>query len=157
MFINEPHISSEHFRRASEQTIGSVGNEIADEYIKATNRVLMLLAKQQIKIAFEQADKEAEDTRKRIKQGLQERKAKTGLTNGRKKGDKLVVHNKTERIRLIKKNSKDFYGSNTDVEVMKLLGISRNTYYAYKKEVREQYEAEQAKGLNPFRIKLKNK
>lgn len=129
-FINEPHISSEFFRRASEQSIGSVGNEVADIYIRATNEVLMLLAKQQIKLAFEQADKEAADTRDRIKQGLREREAKTGLKNGRKKGDKVIVHKKAERVSKIKKYSKSCYGSNSDVEVMQLLpGISKNTYY----------------------------
>lgn len=155
-FINEPHISSEYFRRASEQSIGSVGNEVADIYIRATNEVLMLLAKQQIKLAFEQADKEAADTRERIRQGLREREAKTGLKNGRKKGEKVIVHKKADRIRLIKKHSKDFYGSNTDVEVMKLLEpISNNTYYSYKREARMQFEAEQKAGINPFRFKLK--
>lgn len=146
-FINEPHISSEHFRRASEQSIGSVGNEVADIYIRATNEVLMLLAKQQIKLAFEQADKEAADTRDRIKQGLREREAKTGLKNGRKKGDKVIVHKKAERVRKIKKYSKSCYGTNSDVDVMKLLpGISKNTYYKYKKLAIEQYNTEQQVG-----------
>ena len=107
-FIKEPHISTKHFRRATEQSIGSVGNTVADIYIKATNEVLRLLAKEQIQLAFEQAEKEAADTRQRIREGLREREAKTGLTNGRKKGDKVIVHKKANRIRLIKKHSKDF-------------------------------------------------
>ena len=147
IFINEPHISSTHFRRASEQTIGSVGNDIADIYIRATNEVLMILAKQQIQLAFEQAEKEASDTRQRIKEGLREREAKTGLKTGRKTGDKLVVHKKAERVSKIKKYSKSCYGSNSDVEVMQLLpGISKNTYYKYKKLAIEQYNTEQQVG-----------
>lgn len=35
----------------------------------------------------------------------------------------------------IRKYSKDFNGSLTDKEVMKLVGISRVTYYKYKKIV----------------------
>ena len=154
-FIKEPHISTKHFRRATEQSIGSVGNTVADIYIKATNEVLRLLAKEQIQLAFEQAEKEAADTRQRIREGLRERQAKTGLKTGRKAGDKVIVHNKAERVRKIKKYSKSCYGSLTDVEVMRLLdGISKNTFYKYKKVAVEQFRAEQQAGLNPFRIKL---
>ena len=35
----------------------------------------------------------------------------------------------------IKKYSKDFQGNLKDTEVMKLIGISRNSYYKYKKEL----------------------
>ena len=38
--------------------------------------------------------------------------------------------------RLILKNSKDFNGTNTDDEVMKITGLSRNTYYKYKRELK---------------------
>ena len=38
---------------------------------------------------------------------------------------------------LDKKYSKDFDGSLSDAECIKLIGIARNTYYKYKKELRE--------------------
>ena len=38
----------------------------------------------------------------------------------------------------ILKYSKDFNGSLDDTEVMKLSGLSRNTYYKYKKELRSE-------------------
>ena len=31
--------------------------------------------------------------------------------------------------------SKDFDGSNTDLQVMKINGLAKNTYYKYKKEL----------------------
>ena len=34
------------------------------------------------------------------------------------------------------KNSKDFNGTNTDSEVIKIAGISRNSYYKYKAELK---------------------
>ena len=37
----------------------------------------------------------------------------------------------------IKKYSKDFNGTLSDVDVMKLLGIARNSFYKYKKELKE--------------------
>ena len=33
------------------------------------------------------------------------------------------------------KNSRDFLGNNSDTEVMKICGISKNTYYKYKREL----------------------
>lgn len=35
--------------------------------------------------------------------------------------------------------SRDFKGKKTDKEIIKMLGISQNTYYKYKKQVAEQY------------------
>jgi predicted DNA-binding transcriptional regulator AlpA len=37
---------------------------------------------------------------------------------------------------IIKQHSKDFGGSLTDAEVMKLTGLARNTYYKYKRELK---------------------
>ena len=37
----------------------------------------------------------------------------------------------------IKKYSRDFGGTLTDAECIKLIGIARNTYYKYKRELRE--------------------
>lgn len=40
----------------------------------------------------------------------------------------------------ILKKSKDFNGSMTDADLIKVLGIARNTYYKYKKELVEQLQ-----------------
>ena len=37
---------------------------------------------------------------------------------------------------IIRKHSKDFDGTLNDAEVMKLAGISRNSYYKYKREIK---------------------
>lgn len=70
VFIKEPHINTDTYKQALANEIQLTGNEIADEYIKATNRVLMILAKQQIKLAFEQAQKEVDDLHKRTSEGI---------------------------------------------------------------------------------------
>ena len=36
---------------------------------------------------------------------------------------------------LIKKYSKDFNGALKDIDLIKLIGITKNTYYKYKKEL----------------------
>ena len=39
-------------------------------------------------------------------------------------------------ISIIRKHSKDFGGNLEDSDVMKLAGISRNSYYKYKRELK---------------------
>ena len=39
---------------------------------------------------------------------------------------------------IIKKYSKDFEGTLEDADVMKLAEVSRNTFYKYKREIREE-------------------
>ena len=65
VFIKERHIDTATYKAAANAKIAFTGNEIADVYITATNTVLMILAKKQIKIAFEQAEKEVTDLHKR--------------------------------------------------------------------------------------------
>ena len=40
--------------------------------------------------------------------------------------------------KVIRKNSGDVGGLNSDLEVMRIAGISRNTYYKYKRELLEE-------------------
>lgn len=40
--------------------------------------------------------------------------------------------------KLIKKYSKDFNGQLSDLEMIKLLGINRGTYYKYKKRLADE-------------------
>ena len=69
VFLNEPHCDTECYHQAA-ANIPVIGNEIADIYIEATNRVLMLLARKQIAIAFEQAGKERLDIQTRVRDGM---------------------------------------------------------------------------------------
>lgn len=56
---------------------------------------------------------------------------------GIKKGTKLTTKKSVEMKAKIKELSRDFNGKLNDEELMRELGISRNTYYKYKKEIRE--------------------
>ena len=138
VFLKEPHINTNTFRTALNQQISFTGNEIADEYIKATNNVLMILARQQIKLAFDQAQKEVDDLHKRTTEGIQTAKQK-GKQVGRPKGAEITTKKSIEAKRIIERHSIDFGGLLTDKEVIQMIGnISRNTYYKYKKEIREE-------------------
>lgn len=141
VFLKEPHINTDTYRNALQSGIATVGNEIADIYIEATNKVLMILARQQIEQAFAQAQKEVDDLRQRTKEGIQTARL-NGKQIGQEPGRKLNVKKKAPSMDLIRKHSKDFNGTLTDKEAMKLIGLARNTYYKYKRELAEQIKSE---------------
>ena len=142
VFINEPHCNTDTYKQSAAQSIPETGNEIADIYIQATNKVIMILAKRQIEIAFEQAEKERLDICKRVKDGMQAKKKKLAeqgitVTYGAKEGVKLTTKKSISAKEIILKHSKDFNGSLSDAECIQLTGISRNTYYKYKAELKQ--------------------
>ena len=60
----------------------------------------------------------------------------TNITLGVFEGKKLHVKKKIMAQDAIRKYSKDFNGALSDKDVLKIIGIARNTYYKYKKELR---------------------
>lgn len=136
IFIKERHIDTYTYKNALSQQINTTGNEIADTYIEATNKVLMILAKQQIKLAFDQAEKEVKDLHKRTSEGMKTAKLK-GKRVGRQQGETVTTKKSISAKQIILKHSVDFGGSLTDKETMQMIGkISRNSYYKYKKELK---------------------
>ena len=107
--------------------------------MKESNKYLMTLAKEQIRLAFEQAGKEVSDLQQRTREGIQTARL-NGKQIGQKHGTILTTKRSMESKPIILKHSKDFNGTLDDSEVMKLTGLSRNTYYKYKRELREQGE-----------------
>lgn len=134
IFLKEPHINTSTYKNAHNCSISCIGNEIADVYIEATNKVLMLLASQQIRMAFYQAEKEVLDLRKRTKEGIVTARL-NGKQIGSAKGIKKITKKSVVAKEIIKKYSRDFNGSLPDKECIKLAQVSRNTYYTYKKQL----------------------
>lgn len=134
VFLKEHHIDTATYDTAVQQSISSTGNDIADIYIEATNKVIKLLAKKQIIQAFEQAEKEVEDLHQRTREGIETARL-NGKQIGQRKGNKLNIKKEAPAKEKIRKYSRDFEGTLSDVECMKLIGISRNTYYKYKREL----------------------
>lgn len=141
VFLKEPHINTATYKKALENGISETGNEIADIYIEATNQVLKLLATDQIRLAFGQAEKEVEDLRQRTREGIKTARI-DGKQIGQKKGNKLHIKKEEPAKELILKHSKDFGGTLSYEECMKISGISKNTYYKYKKELLQQLQDE---------------
>lgn len=90
VFLKEGYINTKVYKESVQQTIAATGNEIADIYIAATNKVIKLLAEQQIRKAFEQSEKEVQDLHERTKEGIREAKRK-GKQVGRVTGATVVT------------------------------------------------------------------
>lgn len=138
VFLKEPHINTETYKKALENNIALTGSSV-DLILEGVNKYLMELAKEQIRIAFEQSEKEVEDLHQRTKEGIETARL-NGKQIGRKKDATVITKKSIAAKAVIQKHSKDFNGSLNDVEVMKLTGLARNTYYKYKRELRESLE-----------------
>ena len=133
-FLKEPHINTDTYRKALTVDIKMTGTN-ADILLKAVKEYLMELAKEQIKIAFNQAEKEVQDLHVRTSEGIKTAKL-NGKQIGRIKGKTYTSQKEKISKEIILKNSRDFNGTNTDEEVIKICSISRNSYYKYKREIK---------------------
>ena len=103
------------------------------------NEYLMALAKEQIKLAFEQSEKEVADLHQRTREGLLTARL-NGKQVGRKKGTGFETKKSKAAKEKIRVHCKAFGGTLDDMECMKLTGLARNTYYKYKRQIREDAE-----------------
>ena len=138
IFIKEPHINTSTYKKALTGGIELTGTTV-DLILEGVNKYLLALAKEQIKLAFEQAEKEVQDLRQRTKEGIETARL-NGKQIGQVKGTKLTTKKSIIAKEQIKKYSKDFNGTLKDTEVMKLIGIARNSYYKYKKELTQELQ-----------------
>lgn len=135
VFLKEPHINTEVYKKALESNIQLTGGNI-DYILNGVNLYLLALAKEQIKLAFIQSQKETDDLHQRVKEGIETARL-NGKQIGRKKGSKSETKKSKASKEIILKHSADFNGDLTDIELMKLTGLSRNTYYKYKRELKD--------------------
>ena len=135
VFLKEPHINTETYKKAMSNQISLTGDKV-DLILEGVNRYLMELAKEQIRIAFEQAEKEVSDLHQRTKEGIE-----TARLNGKQIGQAKGTTYETQKAKvakdIIRRHNKSFGGSLTDTETMKQAGISRKSFYKYKRELRE--------------------
>jgi DNA invertase Pin-like site-specific DNA recombinase len=183
IFLKEPHISTTSYREALKGSIKvdvKSGDQDTDDLISgimtALNKFMLAKVKADIKRAFEQSQVETDLRAQRAEEGIAEAKKHNKELEvlypdtykdhpeysqiGREKGDKLTIK-KAEPIKaLIRKYSRDFDGTLSDMELLGVLStktvkipnkkrsgkveereisakISRNTLYKYKKEMRE--------------------
>jgi DNA invertase Pin-like site-specific DNA recombinase len=140
VFIKEPHINTATYKKALENNVSMTGTKL-DYLIDGLNKFMMELAKEQIELAFKTAQAEVDFLHQRTSEGVQR-----AILNGKKvgglttKGTKLTTKKSIEMKSRIKELSKDFDGTNNDIEVMAITKLARNTYYKYKKEIANDLE-----------------
>ena len=136
VFLKEPHINTDTYKKALENNIQLTGSNV-DYILEGVNRYLMELAREQIRLAFEQSEKEVEDLHQRTREGIETARL-NGKQIGRKKETKVITRKSIAAKEIIMKHSKTFNGNLNDIEVMQLTGLSRNTYYKYKRDLKSE-------------------
>lgn len=134
VFLKEPSINSATYREALTNQVPLTGNDV-DLILEGINRYLLRLAEIQIRIAFEQAEKEVRDLHRRTSEGLITAKL-NGRRVGTAKGTTFVTKKSITAKKKMLEICKDFGGSLSDTDAMKVLGIANNTFYKYKKELK---------------------
>ncbi|MCD8146919.1 MAG: recombinase family protein [Clostridiales bacterium] len=143
VFLKEPYINTSTYDEQQADKIDLLGTD-EDILLDAINRYLRRLAEKQIRIAFDQAQKEVDDLHVRTSEGIRAARDKGRVIGGAAhKSKTLNIKGKEEKKAEIKKKSKSFGGSMTDKDLIKVIGIANNTYYKYKREVAEELQAEQ--------------
>lgn len=134
VFLKEPGIDTDVYKKALADAVPMTGTSV-DIILAAVNEYLRTLRKEQITLAFEQAQKEVDDLHQRTREGLL-----TARLNGKQiggvTGKKLTTKKSVAAKDVIRAKSKDFDGCLEDTDVIKLAGVSRNSYYRYKRELR---------------------
>ena len=143
VFLKQPYINTEVYASRIRQADIATGKTYIDEGLKT---ILLGIAQEQIRIAFDQAQQEVDDKRKYIKEGIKEKKLRNELIDagiiqgektqiGQQPGRKLNVKKAAAAKEIIRKHSVDFGGTLRDPECIKLAGCSRNSFYKYKREI----------------------
>lgn len=139
-FLKESFINTEMYKNRLENiNVPNVEIEALNPLLDGLRQTLILLAKDQFKEAFKQAEKEVQDLHQRTKEGMETARL-NGKQIGRIEGTKVTTKKSIEAKEQIKEYAKEFNGSLKDKDVIKLLGLARNTYYKYKKELKAEIE-----------------
>lgn len=138
-FINEPYINSDVYLSNCKDKVQLTGSD-EDEIFKGINSYFRKLAARQIRIAFDQAEKEGRDISKRVREGMHVSGATGKDGTGKISAARTGKTYETAKAKLakaqIKELSKEFDGILSDKDVMKYTKIARNSFYKYKKELK---------------------
>lgn len=133
VFLKEPHINTDTYKQAIATEIPKTGTNV-DYILEGINKYLLSLAKEQIRLAFDQSEKEVKELQQRTREGMETARL-NGKQIGQVSGRKLVTKKSIEAKEIIKKYNKTFGGPLDNEETMKLAGISKTSFYKYKREI----------------------
>lgn len=107
VFLKEPHINTCTYKKALENNFFMTCTSV-DFILDGINKYLLALAREQIRIAFDQAQKEGDDLHQRTKEGIEMARL-NGKQIGQPKGSRLVTKNQS----VLKNRLKNITGSST--------------------------------------------
>ncbi|SES43390.1 Site-specific DNA recombinase [Butyrivibrio fibrisolvens] len=135
VFLKEHYIDTAVYAENLKDKIELTGSD-EDEIFRGLNNYFRKLAERQIRIAFDQAEKEVTDLRQRTREGIE-----TARLNGKQiggiKGRKLTTKKSIDAKKTILKYSCHFNGDLNNKAVIKLAGITPNSFYKYVRELQD--------------------
>lgn len=150
IFLNEPHINTSVYKSMQQKQlkIAGIENKSAEKLVNAILEALATFQNEQtaeqIRIAFEQAEKEVIDLHKRISDGISATKEKNKQLPkeerkqiGREKDRKYETKKSKEIKEKMSKHLSTFGGLMSDKEFIETYKIGRNAFYKYKRELLE--------------------
>lgn len=135
VFLKEPAINTDTYKEALTRQVPMTGGDV-DLILEGVNKFLLHLAEIQIRIAFEQAEKEVRDLHKRTSEGLVTAKLQ-GKRVGTPKGATFETKKAVAAKKKMLEVCKDFGGALSDKDAMRVVGVASNTFYKYKKELKK--------------------
>lgn len=143
VFLKEPFVNTSVYRekiKAQVSKIDSTGSKATDRLLDTLMTALhdytIELAREQIELAFRQAQKEVDDLHKSTAEGI-ETARRNGKQIGTPKGAKLTIKKKAPALEFISKHSRAFGGELNDTQCAAAAKICRKTFYKYKVELQE--------------------
>ncbi len=136
VFLKEPMINTDVYRVAIDSAVPMTGTTV-DLILEGINNYLLVLAREQIRLAFRQSQKEVDDLRQRTREGMKTAR-KNGKQIGQLAGAKLTTKKSISAKEIIRRHSRNFGGSLNDTECIRQAGISRGSFYKYKRELMEE-------------------
>lgn len=135
VFLKEPSINTDTYKEALARQIPMTGKDV-DLILEGVNKFLLRLAEIQIRIAFEQSEKEVADLHRRTSEGLI-----TAKLHGKRVGTPKGSTFTTKKSLIVKKKMlkicRDFGGTLSDKDAIRVVGVANNTFYKYKRELKE--------------------
>ena len=142
-FLKENYINTQSYKVAmtkvsvvSIQSGDKATDNLVNSIMGAINEFVLNKIESDIYAAFKSSQKELDYLHQRTKEGMETARL-NGKQIGQRPGITFNIKKKAPIMTEIKAKSKDFDGTYTDIDLIKILGIAKNTYYKYKRELRE--------------------
>lgn len=137
IFLKEPSINTDTYKEALTRQVPMTGGDV-DLILEGVNKFLLRLAEIQIRIAFEQAEKEVRDLHRRTSEGLVTAKLQ-GKRVGTPKGTTFETKKSVATKKKMLEICRDFGGTLSDKDAMKVVSVASNTFYKYKRELKNYF------------------